>query len=107
MLVRRTGGWEKVMGAITRHIALACALAGFVSPAVAQTFLGYPCTIDCSGHEAGYEWAERNGVNSAWDCGGNSRSFIEGCEAYAEEQEADESDYYDLLGDEESEESNW
>lgn len=48
-------------------------------------FNGYPCTEDCSGHEAGYEWAEENGIEDPEDCGGNSNSFIEGCESYAEE----------------------
>ena len=43
------------------------------------------CTDDCSGHEAGYQWAEGNGVTDPDDCGGNSQSFIEGCLAYAEE----------------------
>ncbi len=37
-----------------------------------------------SGHSAGYEWAEENGVDS---CGGNSNSFIEGCEEYLSQQE--------------------
>ena len=32
-----------------------------------------------SGHYAGFEWAESNGVAY---CGGNSDSFIEGCEEY-------------------------
>ena len=50
------------------------------------TFHGYPCTIDCSGHEAGYRWAEEHGIDDPEDCGGNSESFIEGCRAYAEEQ---------------------
>lgn len=49
---------------------------------------GYPCTHDCSGHEAGREWAERRGIDDPDDCGGNSQSFIEGCQAYAEEQGA-------------------
>ena len=51
-----------------------------------RTFEGYPCTVDCSGHEAGYEWAEEKGLDDPDDCGGNSNSFIEGCMAYAEEQ---------------------
>jgi len=37
-----------------------------------------------SGHYAGYEWAESSGSGT---CGGNSQSFIEGCEEY-ERQEA-------------------
>lgn len=49
--------------------------------------MGYPCTVDCSGHEAGYEWAEEKGIDDPDDCGGNSDSFIEGCQAYAKEQQ--------------------
>lgn len=39
------------------------------------TFKGSPCTKDCSGHRAGYEWSQRRGgVQSAsW-----SRSFNNG-----------------------------
>lgn len=48
-------------------------------------FHGYPCTEDCSGHEAGYRWAEENDIDDTDDCDGNSQSFIEGCEAYVEE----------------------
>lgn len=50
-------------------------------------FRGYRCSADCSGHEAGYEWAEENGIDDPSDCHGNSQSFIEGCQAYAEESE--------------------
>jgi|HubBroStandDraft_5_1064220.scaffolds.fasta_scaffold520303_1 hypothetical protein len=56
------------------------------------TFHGYDCTQDCSGHEAGYQWAEEQGIEDPEDCGGNSQSFIEGCQAYAEEQEHDSED---------------
>lgn len=41
---------------------------------------GYPCTQDCSGHEAGYEWAEENDITYPDDCGGSSQSFIEDAE---------------------------
>jgi hypothetical protein len=51
---------------------------------VADTFHGYECTDDCSGHEAGYQWAEDNGIVDENDCGGNSNSFVEGCYAYVE-----------------------
>jgi hypothetical protein len=47
------------------------------------TFKGYNCTVDCSGHEAGYEWAEEEGITDPSECNGNSWSFIEGCEAFA------------------------
>jgi hypothetical protein len=40
------------------------------------------CTQDCSGHEAGYKWAEENDISDEDDCTGNSESFIEGCKAY-------------------------
>lgn len=46
---------------------------------------GYGCTVDCSGHEAGYNWAEERGIDDPDQCGGNSWSFEEGCRAYAEE----------------------
>ncbi len=39
---------------------------------------------DGTGHSAGYEWAQENNVSS---CGGNSNSFIEGCEEYLAQQE--------------------
>lgn len=48
---------------------------------------GRACTVDCSGHEAGYAWAEDNDITDPDDCDGNSQSFIEGCEAWAEEQD--------------------
>lgn len=51
----------------------------------AGSYAGYGCTVDCSGHEAGYNWAADNDITDPNDCGGNSWSFIEGCEAYAEE----------------------
>ncbi|MFV0388419.1 MAG: hypothetical protein ACK5NT_06675 [Pyrinomonadaceae bacterium] len=50
----------------------------------AQTFHGYKCKGNCAGHKAGYEWAEEKGISDPEDCGGKSRSFIEGCKAYAE-----------------------
>lgn len=38
-----------------------------------------------SGHYAGFQWAEEHDPAS---CGGNSQSFIEGCEEYQEQQSA-------------------
>lgn len=78
------------------------------------TFHGYLCTVDCSGHEAGYEWAEEKGISDPDDCGGNSESFIEGCRAYAgeegphvgemnEEDSSDEEEFDDEESDEEDE----
>ena len=53
------------------------------------SFAGKGCTQDCSGHEAGYAWAEEKGITDPENCGGNSWSFIEGCQAYAEEHEGE------------------
>lgn len=54
------------------------------------TFAGQGCTQDCSGHDAGYAWAEDKGITDPDDCGGKSWSFIEGCRAYAEQAFAEE-----------------
>ena len=63
------------------------------TPRSNPTFAGDPCTSDCSGHEAGYNWAEENGIDDeeACDTAGedsNSPSFAEGCRAYVKENEA-------------------
>ena len=39
------------------------------------TFKGSPCTKDCSGHRAGYEWSQRRG---GVDAGSWSSSFNNG-----------------------------
>lgn len=49
-------------------------------------FNGYPCIGDCSGHEAGYQWAEENSITDEYDCSTPSNSFNEGCQSYVEEQ---------------------
>ena len=53
------------------------------------SFAGVGCTQDCSGHEAGYAWAEEKGITDPAHCGGKSWSFIEGCRAYAEQASSD------------------
>lgn len=63
-------------------VALLLALVSMF--AYAESFKGYPCTKDCSGHKAGYAWAQRKGITDASQCTGKSRSFIEGCMAYVE-----------------------
>lgn len=50
-----------------------------------ESFGDYDCTEDCSGHEAGYDWAEENDIYDEYDCDGNSNSFNEGCLSYVEE----------------------
>ena len=66
----------------------------------AREFGGYECTLDCSGHKAGYEWAEAEGVTRVSQCNSmlrrypNRRSFYEGCLVYLEDPDrgADEDD---------------
>ena len=50
---------------------------------------GYSCTTDCSGHEAGWNWSEAREISSPENCHGNSASFVEGCEAFAREWQAE------------------
>lgn len=50
-------------------------------------FHGYECTADCSGHQAGYDWAEKNSISDVDECVGRSQSFVEGCKAYVNENE--------------------
>jgi len=62
-----------------------------------RTFAGDPCTSDCSGHEAGYNWAQEHDIDDedACDTAGdtsNSPSFAAGCRAYVNGQSPDESD---------------
>ena len=42
------------------------------------------CTDDCSGHDAGWQWAQDNDVTDSFECSG-SGSFEDGCQAYVEE----------------------
>ena len=84
-------------------IALVTALMS-ARPALAQdadqcdeprTFGGYDCTEDCSGHKAGYDWAEDKQIEDADDCpSGHGGSFHDGCQAYTEDshRESDEDD---------------
>ena len=61
----------------------------YVSPRGSSS---YSCTGDCSGHQAGYDWAEQHGITDPDDCAGNSDSFIEGCQEYAEENSDGDND---------------
>lgn len=49
----------------------------------AMYYRGNRCLDDCSGHMAGYAWAERNFIKDERMCGGYSRSFYEGCVSFA------------------------
>ncbi|WP_367256265.1 hypothetical protein [Pseudomonas sp. stari2] len=50
----------------------------------ADTFDGYECTDDCSGHQAGYDWAEQKGIDDENSCSTPSESFNEGCQSFVE-----------------------
>jgi hypothetical protein len=71
-----------------------------VSESAARTFGDNECTDDCSGHKAGYEWAEARGITDASRCESvltrspNRTSFYEGCVTYTEDPSrgADEDD---------------
>jgi hypothetical protein len=84
-----------------RKLLIGLALLIFATtPSVARTFGGYECTVDCSGHKAGYEWAEAEDISDTGRCEAilrrwpNRNSFYEGCLAYVEEPSrgADEDD---------------
>jgi hypothetical protein len=42
-------------------------------------YQGYPCTKDCSGHEAGFNYAAYLGLDDSECPYGSSNSFWEGC----------------------------
>ena len=50
-------------------------------------FHGYECETDCSGHEAGYNWASANDIYDEYYCSSDSESFNEGCRIFVEEAE--------------------
>ena len=46
----------------------------------ARTFKGSPCTNDCSGHTAGYNWGKKKSIKNPNNCPpGGSKSFQNGC----------------------------
>jgi hypothetical protein len=68
-----------------KPIVLMAARCIALSTVAQLDFMDYPCTQDCSGHEAGYRWAEHKGIEDSDDRRGNSNSFIQGCKAYVAE----------------------
>jgi hypothetical protein len=77
-----------------KKLLFAAILLTLAGPATAETYNGYECTDDCSGHEAGYEWAEQNDIDDDTDCSTASESFNEGCSSYVEENEEEDEDDY-------------
>ncbi|UVE17163.1 hypothetical protein NVV93_16485 [Pseudomonas sp. LS44] len=74
-------------------------LLGALQEVSADSFDDYECTDDCSGHQAGYDWAEENDIDDESACDTPSNSFNEGCQSYVEggdgavTSEDDEDDY--------------
>ncbi len=61
------------------------ALFAFAYMANTQDRTGLDCTVDCSGHEAGYRWAKQHSIDDEDYCpDGDSESFHEGCIAYVQ-----------------------
>jgi hypothetical protein len=60
--------------------------------AMADSFGGNACKTDCSGHQAGYNWAQQNGISDESACKSNSNSFNEGCRTFVEENSTSKSE---------------
>ena len=77
-------------------IALSLAILIVASEARAREFGGYDCSDNCSGHVAGYRWAEAHSITAESDCPlrGGGISFYEGCLVYVDDRDrgADEDD---------------
>ncbi len=89
--------------ALSAGILFILPLSAVSSLSNAQGFQGADCTVDtvdCAAHEAGYEWASLNSVDSVDDCSGNSDSFIEGCQAYVAENQSDQDENSPPVSDE-------
>lgn len=56
------------------------------------------CTDDCSGHDAGWQWAQDNDVTDSSECSGTG-SFSDGCEAYVEELDSQVEDAREASAD--------
>ena len=59
------------------------------------SFAGDECGGNCSGHVAGYEWAEEHDIDDEDDCDtagdrSNSPSFAEGCKAFVNGENVDD-----------------
>jgi hypothetical protein len=64
-----------------------CAESAQLGSQAAGTFFGYACRdVGCSGHKAGFAWADQRGIHAARACDDVPEGvLIEGCRAYTEE----------------------
>ncbi|MBX2867262.1 MAG: hypothetical protein KTR18_01195 [Acidiferrobacterales bacterium] len=44
------------------------------------------CDEGCNGYEAGYRWAEENGIADEYACESKNPSFVEGCQQFARDR---------------------
>jgi hypothetical protein len=58
--------------------------AGFQSTLGNNYYFGEKCTEDCSGHIAGFKWAEYYRIENPNSCRSDSMSFVRGCQIYTE-----------------------
>jgi hypothetical protein len=66
-------------------------------PPATHSFAGHECSADCSGHEAGYRWAEDHDIDDEYACEtaadrSNSPSFGEGCKAFLNGEDPEDKD---------------
>jgi hypothetical protein len=64
---------------------ISCAGSTGLEPHAPSAFFGYACAdVDCSGHKAGFAWAEQRGIRTARACDDATDGvLVEGCRAYA------------------------
>ena len=68
------------------HSATPCRADSPASAPASRGFLGYSCRdARCSSHKAGFDWAERNGIEDGRAClARNDVAFTEGCRVFAD-----------------------
>lgn len=79
-------GWT--LGGIGIFIWVAVASSGASGTSSSESVNEYQpdtCIEDCSGHNAGYEWAQEHDIQDTSYDNGNSESFNEGVRDYAEQ----------------------
>jgi hypothetical protein len=79
-------------GDFDEESARADAIADVSASTFAEVGDNATCTDDCSGHDAGFEWAKEHEITDASDCSGSSQSFVEACQSFAQavEEQVDE-----------------
>jgi hypothetical protein len=59
-----------------------------------RVIAGLNCTVDCSGYDAGYNWAKQHDIDDDDYCPNGNKPFYDGCSAYVvgSSGDADETD---------------